>query len=86
VPFKFLLRKVQPNSLTVLLGIISIKILLFEGFFQVPWDLILSFPVHYFTVIVSLRLFLATELIVTLPLGKISQKPSQMAVPFENPK
>lgn len=45
----------------VLLGTIAVKTLLFEGFFPVLWALIMSFPVHYCTVIVSLGPFLALE-------------------------
>lgn len=45
----------------VLLGTITVKTLLFEGFFPVLWVMIMSFPVHYCTVIVSLGPFLALE-------------------------
>lgn len=45
----------------VLLGTITVKTLLFEGFFPVLWALIMSFPVHYCTVIVSLGAFLVLE-------------------------
>lgn len=49
------------TGFTVLLGTIAVKTLLSEGFFPVLWALIISFPVHYYTAIVSLGLFLAAE-------------------------
>lgn len=62
------------TGFTALLGAIAVKTLLFEGFFPVLQALIISFPVHHSTVIVSLGLFLAAKKIIILLLDKRPQK------------